>query len=86
MITAVVVPKLDKAMEEGTIAQWLRKEGEGVRKGEPLIRIEVDKEFWRGGLLEKKNDAAVRETNRLNQLEVIVKRKIEIIKQLLKKK
>jgi len=30
-------------MEEGTINQWLKKEGDKVQKGEPLIVVETDK-------------------------------------------
>ena len=37
------MPKLGQTMEEGKIIKWLKKEGERVEKGEPLIEIETDK-------------------------------------------
>jgi len=58
MITKIIMPKLDQAMEKGVIGQWLKKEGERVEKGEPLLRIDVDKasfelEAERSGYLRK---------------------------------
>lgn len=43
MITKIILPKLDQAMEKATIGKWLKKEGERVEKGEPILTIEVDK-------------------------------------------
>lgn len=43
MATKVVMPKLGLIMEEGTLVEWLKREGEEVRKGEPLMLIETDK-------------------------------------------
>ena len=43
MATDVVMPKLGLTMERGTIAAWLKAEGESVRKGEPLLEVETDK-------------------------------------------
>ena len=37
------MPKLGMDMEEGTIVQWLKAEGDQVTKGEPLVEIETDK-------------------------------------------
>lgn len=37
------MPKLGMDMEEGTIVQWLKAEGDHVEKGEPLVEIETDK-------------------------------------------
>ncbi|MEI8027572.1 MAG: biotin/lipoyl-containing protein, partial [Pseudomonadota bacterium] len=37
------MPKLSDTMEEGGIANWLKKEGDKVRDGEPLVEIETDK-------------------------------------------
>ncbi len=39
----VIMPKAGMAMEEGTISKWLKKEGEAVEAGEPLMEIETDK-------------------------------------------
>jgi pyruvate dehydrogenase E2 component (dihydrolipoamide acetyltransferase) len=37
------MPKLGQTMEEGTILAWLKREGERVTRGEPLLQIETDK-------------------------------------------
>ncbi|MCU0495312.1 MAG: 2-oxo acid dehydrogenase subunit E2 [Chloroflexaceae bacterium] len=39
----VILPKVDMAMSEGTIATWLRNEGEAVKEGEALFEVETDK-------------------------------------------
>ena len=39
----IVMPRLSDTMEEGTIAQWLKREGETVRKGEAILEVETDK-------------------------------------------
>jgi pyruvate dehydrogenase E2 component (dihydrolipoamide acetyltransferase) len=41
--TLVNMPKLGQTMEEGTIITWLRRQGERVTHGEPLVQIETDK-------------------------------------------
>ncbi|MDN5351867.1 MAG: hypothetical protein PWQ12_786 [Clostridiales bacterium] len=43
MATEVIMPKAGMAMEEGTVVKWLKKEGETVEKGEPLLEIITDK-------------------------------------------
>lgn len=58
MITKITMPKLDQVMEKGTIGEWLKKEGDRVEKGEPILRIDVDKasfelEAERSGYLRK---------------------------------
>ena len=37
------MPNLGHTMEQGTVREWLRKEGEGVRKGDVVVVIETDK-------------------------------------------
>ncbi|HEU0169384.1 MAG TPA: dihydrolipoamide acetyltransferase family protein [Chloroflexota bacterium] len=39
----VVMPKLSDTMTEGTVSKWLKKPGDEVQKGEPLVEIETDK-------------------------------------------
>jgi len=39
----VQMPRLSDSMETGKILHWLKKEGEDVKKGEPLVEIESDK-------------------------------------------
>ena len=43
MVTTVIMPQMGLTMEEGKIVEWLKKEGERVEKGEPLLQIETDK-------------------------------------------
>lgn len=43
MAEVVGLPKLSDTMEEGGIAKWLKKEGDSVSEGEPLVEIETDK-------------------------------------------
>src|SRR5919199_5364122 len=37
------MPMLGLTMEEGTVAEWLKREGESVSKDEPLLTVEMDK-------------------------------------------
>lgn len=39
----IIVPELAESLTEGTIAAWLKKEGEHVQKGEPIVELETDK-------------------------------------------
>lgn len=39
----IKVPELAESITEGTIAQWLKKKGEYVEKGEYLVELETDK-------------------------------------------
>jgi pyruvate dehydrogenase E2 component (dihydrolipoamide acetyltransferase) len=39
----VIMPKVDMVMDEGTVANWYKSEGDEVRAGEPLFDIETDK-------------------------------------------
>ena len=43
MAEIFAMPKLGMDMEEGVVAQWLKAEGDTVKKGEPLAEIETDK-------------------------------------------
>ena len=43
MATPVTMPMLGLTMEEGTVAEWLKQEGEAVQKDEPLLTVEMDK-------------------------------------------
>lgn len=43
MLTRIFMPKLGMTMEEGTIIRWLKKVGDPVKKGEPLLEVETDK-------------------------------------------
>jgi len=39
----VVMPRLDPGMQSGKIVEWLKKEGEIVQKGEPILVVEGEK-------------------------------------------
>ncbi|HEV7511533.1 MAG TPA: biotin/lipoyl-containing protein, partial [Candidatus Acidoferrum sp.] len=43
MAISVVMPALEMAQETGKLLAWRKKEGEVVKKGEPLLEIETDK-------------------------------------------
>ena len=43
MATNILMPALSPTMTEGTLARWLKKEGEPVRAGDVLAEIETDK-------------------------------------------
>ena len=43
MAISVVMPALEMAQETGKLISWLKKEGEAVSKGEPLLEVETDK-------------------------------------------
>jgi len=43
MATSVVMPALEMAQESGKIVSWLKKEGDVISKGEPLLEVETDK-------------------------------------------
>jgi pyruvate dehydrogenase E2 component (dihydrolipoamide acetyltransferase) len=65
MATNVIMPALEMAQESGRLVSWLKREGETVTKGEPLMEIETDKVTVEieapdsgilGGVLIKEND------------------------------
>ncbi len=37
------MPRLSDSMEEATVLKWLRRPGEAVKRGEPLVEVETDK-------------------------------------------
>jgi pyruvate dehydrogenase E2 component (dihydrolipoamide acetyltransferase) len=43
MAISVVMPALEMAQETGKLVQWLRKEGDQIKKGEMLLEVETDK-------------------------------------------
>lgn len=65
MATSVIMPALEMAQESGRLVNWLKREGESVNKGEPIMEIETDKATVEieapesgilGGVLIKEND------------------------------
>jgi pyruvate dehydrogenase E2 component (dihydrolipoamide acetyltransferase) len=43
MATNILMPALSPTMTEGTLARWLKKEGEAVKSGDVIAEIETDK-------------------------------------------
>ncbi len=43
MATNILMPALSPTMTEGTLARWLKKEGEDVKSGDVIAEIETDK-------------------------------------------
>ena len=43
MAAFIIMPKLGMTMTAGTITKWLKKEGDAVKKGEPVFELESDK-------------------------------------------
>jgi len=39
----ILMPKFGEVMEEGTLIEWKKKEGDAVEKGEVVLEIETDK-------------------------------------------
>ncbi len=56
-VEIITMPRLSDTMEEGTVASWLKKEGDSVEEGDILAEIETDKatmefeSFYSGTLL-----------------------------------
>jgi 2-oxoglutarate dehydrogenase E2 component (dihydrolipoamide succinyltransferase) len=42
-VAEIIVPELAESITEGTIAQWLKKPGDTVEKGEFIVELETDK-------------------------------------------
>src|SRR5436190_24027766 len=58
MPTNIVMPQMGESIFEGTITKWLKKEGEAVKRDEPLFEISTDKidteiQASVGGVLQK---------------------------------
>lgn len=43
MATPIIMPKFEMTQEDGTVAAWLKQEGDTVVKGEPILEVETDK-------------------------------------------
>src|SRR5258708_20824625 len=42
-MSEITMPRLSDTMQEGTIARWLKKPGDEIKKGDVLAEIETDK-------------------------------------------
>lgn len=43
MATSIRMPSLGASMTEGVVARWLKRKGEWVEEGEPVVEVETDK-------------------------------------------
>lgn len=43
MAYEIKVPALGESIVEATVARWLKREGEAVAAGEPVVELETDK-------------------------------------------
>lgn len=43
MLIEFTMPKLGHLMEEGKVVRWAKAPGERIRRGEPLLEVEMDK-------------------------------------------
>jgi 2-oxoisovalerate dehydrogenase E2 component (dihydrolipoyl transacylase) len=43
MTTKIIMPEMGEGVTEGTLSQWLKKEGDPVEQFEPILEIETDK-------------------------------------------
>lgn len=43
MTTKILVPEMGESVVEATVARWLKKEGDRVAPGEPVVELETDK-------------------------------------------
>jgi pyruvate dehydrogenase E2 component (dihydrolipoamide acetyltransferase) len=43
MPVSIVMPALEMGQETGTLVSWRKKDGEQIKKGEPLLEVETDK-------------------------------------------
>ena len=58
MAKEFTMPMLGEVMEEGTLLEWKKKEGDAVKRGEVILEVETDKavmeiESTATGILEK---------------------------------
>jgi 2-oxoglutarate dehydrogenase E2 component (dihydrolipoamide succinyltransferase) len=43
LVQEIKIPELAESITEGTIAEWLVKEGDSIEKGDPVVELETDK-------------------------------------------
>jgi len=43
MATEILLPKLGFSMSEGVLSEWLAKDGDQVKEGQPLFSLESEK-------------------------------------------
>ena len=43
MAVEILLPKIGFSMNEGQVAEWLAKDGDAIKEGQPLYSLEADK-------------------------------------------
>ena len=43
MAVEILLPKIGFSMNEGQVAEWLAKDGDEIKEGQPLYSLEADK-------------------------------------------
>ena len=43
MATVFTMPRLGQTMEEGSVVEWLKEEGDAIEEGEVIVTIQSDK-------------------------------------------
>jgi pyruvate/2-oxoglutarate dehydrogenase complex dihydrolipoamide acyltransferase (E2) component len=43
MAVEILLPKIGFSMNEGQVAEWLAKDGDDIKEGQPLYSLEADK-------------------------------------------
>ena len=87
-VQIITMPRLSDTMEEGTVASWLKKEGDSVKEGDILAEIGTDKatmefeSFYSGTLL--KIGIAKGKTAKVDELLAVIGPKGTDVKDLLK--
>jgi len=72
------MPKLGEAMTKGKIVKWLKKEGDAVEEGEPLLEVETEKVVFE---VTAPVDGAIRKIVALEGDDIPVKQAIAFIEE-----
>jgi pyruvate/2-oxoglutarate dehydrogenase complex dihydrolipoamide acyltransferase (E2) component len=43
MAVEIVMPQAGQDLDFGTVKQWLKREGDEVKRGEPIVQVETEK-------------------------------------------
>jgi pyruvate/2-oxoglutarate dehydrogenase complex dihydrolipoamide acyltransferase (E2) component len=43
MAVEIVMPQAGQDLDVGTVKQWLKREGDEVKRGEPIVEVETEK-------------------------------------------
>ena len=69
VVTNILMPRLSLTMEKGVVSQWYKKEGDVVKRGEPLLEVDSEKVVY---AVEAQTDGVLRKILALEGEEVPV--------------